>query len=303
MKRVVLFLILAVWLWSFSLIGESQAGLAQEAEHHVYFPVIMKEARHTPLINVVRTEAGLPALNFRSDWNQGCRQHTEYMLRYRILTHIQNPEWTGYTFAGAAAAQASLLTYEESPFVSQDALMEAWLSNPFDAVSLLDPRLVESGYGQAYTASQRAACIDVTRGVNFFAPATWPLRWPASKMPLTTYFGAGEIDPRLHCLGYTGPTGAPILLLLGAGTGSPHVQSAQLLGPNGLLEACVFSENTFTHADLIMQENGRRMLDKRDAVVMLPRAPLQPGAVYTVSIVVDGQNHTWAFQVVPFENP
>ncbi|GAH44015.1 unnamed protein product, partial [marine sediment metagenome] len=37
--------------------------------------------------------------------------------------------------------------------------------------------------------------------------------------------------------------------------------------------------------------------DSRDAIILIPRNPLTPGASYTVSITVSGQTHTWSFTV------
>ena len=64
------------------------------------------------------------------------------------------------------------------------------------------------------------------------------------------------------------------------------------------LDHCVYDANTYTNAaDPAGQELGRLVLQTRNAVVIIPRAPLAPGATYTVSITVNGQTHTWSFAV------
>ena len=64
------------------------------------------------------------------------------------------------------------------------------------------------------------------------------------------------------------------------------------------LEHCVFDETSYTNPDHNAQYLGRGILGSRDAIVLIPRAPLTPGAQYTVSITVDGTPHSWSFWVI-----
>ena len=59
----------------------------------------------------------------------------------------------------------------------------------------------------------------------------------------------------------------------------------------------MFSETSYTNPDPVQQSLGRGILASRDAIVLIPRQPLTPGARYTVSLTVDGVPYGWSFQV------
>jgi hypothetical protein len=63
------------------------------------------------------------------------------------------------------------------------------------------------------------------------------------------------------------------------------------------LESCVLTEATYSNPDPAWQNLGRAILNERDAVIMIPRAPLTPGASYTVSITANSRTFTWTFSV------
>ena len=64
-----------------------------------------------------------------------------------------------------------------------------------------------------------------------------------------------------------------------------------------MLESCILDETTYTNPDTYQQYLGKVILDARDAIVIIPRQPLTPGATYRVSITVNGQTHSWSFSV------
>jgi hypothetical protein len=63
------------------------------------------------------------------------------------------------------------------------------------------------------------------------------------------------------------------------------------------LEHCVFDETTYTNPNGAEQNLGRAVLDARDAIVLLPRAPLDRQTNYSVSITADNQTYRWTFTV------
>ena len=99
------------------------------------------------------------------------------------------------------------------------------------------------------------------------------------------------------CAGYTAPSGLPILLQIGSGAVTPNVTAHSFTQDGAPLDHCVFDETTYVHPDGGTQNTGRNILNARDAIVLIPRQPLAPGATYQVSMTVSGQVYVWTFTV------
>jgi hypothetical protein len=70
-------------------------------------------------------------------------------------------------------------------------------------------------------------------------------------------------------------------------------------GRGAPLPSCVFTAATYTNPDPTTQALGRALLSPRDAIVLIPRAPLKPGSSYAVSLKVDWEIYSWTFDVAP----
>jgi hypothetical protein len=97
-------------------------------------------------------------------------------------------------------------------------------------------------------------------------------------------------------------TGLPIILQLGAGNVIPYpglspVTAFSFKQGAATLESCEFDENNYQNPDSNSQNLGRAVLSTRDAIVIVPRNPLTPGATYTVSVTANSQVYTWSFTV------
>ena len=250
-------------------------------------------------VNYYRSLAYLDPIVYLAQWDDGCADHARYMVENNVLDHSQDPDNRWYTPEGAAAAQASNLLLFEDPLVSEHSVVDAWMASAFHATSVLEPRLIQSGFGMYSDDSRTAGCLDVVRGIDFFANVSWPVSWPNGWSPLALYAGNATPDPLSSCPGYVAPSGPPVILMTGDGSGSPTVTGHSFSGPSGVLEACVFTETTYTNPDPDQQSTGRNILDQRDVVVLIPRQPLAFGQSYSVSISVDGQTYSWAFTVAP----
>jgi hypothetical protein len=174
---------------------------------------------------------------------------------------------------------------------------------PFHALGILDPRLTQVGHGlyrEADGGLQTASGLDVLRGLNYALAWPYPVIWPAhgAVIPLTYHWGSYP-DPLTSCPGYASPSGLPLLVQLGPGSLTPSVTSNSFSAAGTPLEHCVFTEATYHHPDGAAQSLGRAILAGRDAVVLIPRAPLTPGTTYTASLTADGHTHTWTFTVAP----
>ena len=115
-------------------------------------------------------------------------------------------------------------------------------------------------------------------------------------VPIGDHWGETP-SPLTSCPGYSAPSGLPVLLIFGGGRPAPVVGAHSFRDGQTSLEHCVFSGSTYTNPDSSMQSLGRGILQARNAVVLIPRAPLTPAGDYTVSITADGVAYTWSFRV------
>lgn len=61
---------------------------------------------------------------------------------------------------------------------------------------------------------------------------------------------------------------------------------------------CVFDETSYTNPGNDRQRIGRQILDKRDAIILIPHAPLEQDSSYSVEVEVNGEKITWEFTAV-----
>lgn len=61
---------------------------------------------------------------------------------------------------------------------------------------------------------------------------------------------------------------------------------------------CVYTEATYSNSNAQAQSIGRHILNDQNAIVLLPRSPLEVGQRYTVTVVTGGQTINWQFDVV-----
>jgi hypothetical protein len=169
----------------------------------------------------------------------------------------------------------------------------------------LDPALHEAGFG-SYRESigtwRMGAAMDVLRGLGGLPPGlTFPVYFPGdgTHMPLLSHSGESP-SPLTSCPGYAQPSGPPIMLQIGDGGQTPNVTATSLLENGAAREHCVFDETNYTNPNGGQQSLGRSILNSRDAVVIMPRAPLVSGAEYTVSITTNGSTYTWSFTATPW---
>jgi hypothetical protein len=196
-----------------------------------------------------------------------------------------------------------------------------------DTFAVLDPQLVTVGFGIFCDKDDCAGVIIYRRGLSksqFLAlyegnGMAWnpmlgtmpftearlrrPIESPASGMqyPSRAYRGGEYPDALSGCHGYSVPAGVPIVLQLGAPIEGDDVKvSSNTLTENGSpIETCAYDATTYANPDGYQQSRSRELLHNYGAVVVIPKNPLQPGHLYTVSIVADSQPYTWSFSVAP----
>jgi hypothetical protein len=256
-------------------------------------------------VNYFRSLANLPPVVENTEFSEADLLHANYMVSNNVLTHDEVPGQPHYTPEGdEAAANSNVMASSNSTRTDEDAI-DVWMTGPFHALAVIDPQLLQSGFGSARDNAgsiQMAAALNVLQGLGDTPNSVnFPVRFPApnTRTPIRTFQGNEVPDPLAYCPGYTAPTGAPILLQMGEGNypgGSNDVnvnvdiQSVKVVqGANNQVEVCVFDEKTSGAA-----QGGLR---NRDAIVILPRDPLVANGKYRVEIKVNDVLYKWTFYV------
>ena len=286
--------------------------LEAKVENHlpIHLPVIRRGDEPTPVpgpgwlayINQFRIASDLKPLTSNQDWSEGARLHSRYMVLNDYVGHYENPENQWYTPEGAAAAKSSnvfVTGWLDSP---DENAINFWMIAPFHAVSILDPQLKETGFGSYREDAgywQMAGSLDVVRGLDKLPEETvFPILYPADggQIHLNKYYGGEFPDPLAGCPNYSPPTGSPIILQLGPGDLTPVVLSHSLESGGQILESCLYDETSYTNPNSGLQSSGRIILGNRDAVVIMPRYPLEHGKSYSVTVVTGEGPISWSFQ-------
>ena len=298
---------IVVTAWLTALLLTCTPRLARGAADVVVLPPVLAESRGAAggenwlgRVNSYRIAIGLWPVRENRLLSAGDRCHAIYIVKNEVLQHGEESGNRFFTPQGRAAATQSNL------FLSYDAddtnswVIDIWMQSPFHAVGLLDPRLRQVGYGSyrdPVGAVKTGAALNVAAGLEE-ATAVYPIFWPGNRstVPLDRHW-VGFPSPLQSCPGYVAPSGLPLIIQFGPGDQDPVVAASSLSADGQSLEHCIFSESTYRNPDLAQQELGRSVLAPRDAVVLVPRAPLTPGVRYTASITVGGRNYVWSFGV------
>lgn len=253
--------------------------------------------------------ANVPPLAENAAWSDGDFKHSRYMVKNNYIGHdevIGNP-W--YTPEGLLAAQNGNVMIGGDASATDQSAIDLWMTTPFHAVGLIDPKLATVGYGsyrEANSGYQMGATLDVLRGLGLLpGSVTYPIKWPSDgkTVPLKSYNGGEIPDPLTSCTGYSTPTGLPIILQAGPGNVIPVVTGSSFAQGASLLTHCVFDQTNYVNSNSSYQSLVRSILAARSAVILIPRAPLTPGATYNASLTVNAQTYSWSFSVASTVSP
>jgi hypothetical protein len=237
-------------------------------------------------------------------WSEGAAKHSEYIVKSGTLVNAEDPMGDPptnplYTVEGDEAGQNGNVAASTDPNRTEREFVEQWITAPFHAAGMLDPRLESSGFGRFSDATvvtdiKSAATLDVLRGrsVN---PATTVTVFPGdgSTLPIgqQAYHGGETPDPLSPCPGYDPGggaainTGTPLFALLPNAPTAGSL-SATVTRDGTAVESCAYDETSYTNTDADQQQLGRDVLASRHQVVVVPKFPLVQGSVYEVSITV-----------------
>ena len=250
-------------------------------------------------INLIRGRANLPPVTEDPALSAGAVKHANYVIVNGQLVHAENPAAPGYSPEGDRAGRNGNVHGGPLGFTYRDAI-DGWMAGPFHGMGILDPRLTRVGFGLVSDPTrpgflQTGATLDVISGIDRSLTPAFPIMYPADgkTVPILTF--TDELpNPLLPCPGFTPTTGATIFLQLGQ---APAVTDHRLTRADGAaVESCMYTGDRYTHPEAAWQTLGRSILTGRNAVVIIPKAPLTPG-VYRVSVMNNGASVQWSFTV------
>ncbi len=263
-------------------------------------------------VNYHRWLARLPAVTENADWSRGGYLHARYMVKNNVIGHSESPSKPYYSKEGhEAAVNGNVFLSSATVGATQwyrtyrDAI-DAWMTGPFHMLGIIDPRLHVSGFGEYEEDIQGwhryGATLDVLRGREDVPPGvSYPVYYPidGGTIPNLSYDGGESPDPLLapKCRGYAVPTGPPVALQLGTGEVTPKVRRTAFRNASGDLPHCWFDETTYAHSP------GKEGLNMRDAIIVMPKEPLEAGQRYTVTIETNDVAYSWSFTADPDARP
>jgi|GEM_PF-745737 len=270
-------------------------------------PTPLPEPEWLIYLNSLRDIGGLHHLTDDVFLSEASRAHAAYMvLNDDPIAHRQDVNNPHYNKEAARVAPKANLFATSLPTGNYDWSMNFWVSAPFHILQVIDPELQTVGYGQFRDTNgsvQMAGVLDVALAPRArLAPDVFPLYFPADGgetwiLRLSLYEWPESYG---NCPGYSNepPSGPTIVLQLGSGETTPRVTNYRFLQGSVVLESCIFDETTYLNPNPYAQQQGRTILNERDAVVLIPFKPLEVGKTYTVYIEVNGQAHNWSFTAV-----
>ncbi len=243
--------------------------------------------------------------------SQGATNHSEYMLRTNRTVHAQDINSPFYTHDGNQAGingNIAVSGWAEAP---DNWGFDYWMTAPFHALLMLNPRLHITGYGifrDAASDMKMAATLDVKSVLHDSVESVvYPLTFP--KNGGQTWFLESRLpefpNPLASCPGYVRSVGAPLIVQIGPEDQTPVVTSSSITVDGTAVAHCVLTENTYYNENSYRQLAGRTILAQQNGIILIPRQPLEAGRTYAVNLVVNGIEIAWQFNTVarrpPFE--
>jgi len=282
-RSVKLLVIITLLVATNSLVSAASANQPSsdntDEANRQYLPVLFSATTTTQtgeldLINQLRANAGVPAIDYSPELERNCFEHTRYMAENVDLTHEQNSNLPFASTNGQTCARQANLWLGSgqpaTPWESDDAI-EGWMSSVPHRLWLLYPTTKVFGFS-FYTSPATncsAAALDILSKADFSADeayGSWPVRYPGSgekNIPATRF-------PITLNWRYFGP--------------EPVLKSVRLTTANG---------------KEIAYEIDTQMPAGHKAIQIIPKIalPMQSKIIVSVTGQYDGMSfsHTWQF--------
>ncbi|GJM42446.1 MAG: hypothetical protein DHS20C20_27280 [Ardenticatenaceae bacterium] len=257
--------------------------------------------------NQFRTQAGLPQLTENLAWSAGAVAHSQYMMLNSSTVHTEDINKAGYSESGNATGQNGNIAVSGWEGASDLWPIDYWMTAPFHAVPMLNPHLTQTGFGTFRDASnsfKMTATLDISSRRDLGdlpAGLTYPLTYPqdGGEIWVLSYSLPEFPNPLTSCSGLQKPVGPPLVLQIGDGDVTPNVTQTSLTSSDGgFITHCTLDESTYFNSNAYQQQQGRSILDKQDAIVIIPARPFTVGETVTASVTVNGETIEWTFTAV-----
>jgi hypothetical protein len=242
-------------------------------------------------INFHRKAAGLEPVTFDPALSKGCLAHAQYLVKNSdnpstqgVGMHKEDPKLPGYTEEGAKAGPASVIYPTDKPL----AAVDGWIGSIFHRIPLIDPELTKVGFGFAKGGKWGGyLVIDSVTGRGG-KTSEKPIVYPGDQQKDVPLKFVSEV-PNPVPDGMQTKAGYPITIGFADGVA---VKEATASLQEGKQEVAVW---LFTPEDPV----PKAAVYQRNTICLIPKAPLKPGATYTVIVkaTVDKKEwmQTWSF--------
>ncbi len=280
----------------------STTALLQQDDSNITIPVAPVAEDWLGYLNQFREIAGLHPFVEDSALSSGAESHARYMVvNDRPIAHSEARSNLLYSDVGHHAAENGNIFATSQVQAYHEWGVNFWISAPFHLMGIIDPELETVGYGQHNQTAgtfRMAAVLDVgTERGNSSVDVEYPIFFPGdgqeTRVVRRSLFEWP--DPLTPCPGYSVPTGAAVVLQIGDGSLTPNVTGHLLLRDGAPTSSCVYDETSYVNPDIYAQNVGRSILDIRDAIVLIPKKPLEGNVTYTATITTNGETYTWNF--------
>jgi hypothetical protein len=314
-------------------------------------PVTASTNHSTPLasslvrMNYYRAMTGAEAVKEFPSLNDDATNHSRYVVlnhiqpgdvtivgnhlkgagKYSRELHTEDPKLEGYSSGGASIARGAVIAEADAIPSTGTDFVDRLMTNPSNAMLVLDPELRFLSYGQycgnglcaatfkmrqqifitefralyRHTASERDSDSRGMRPMYFRKPIEFPPE--GSSTTLRIYEEQLSVDPLSSCPGYATPSGLPIFVSLGryGHEDTPLLTSHALVEDGNPIEHCAYDGSNYSNKDATIQDGARKGMSFFMMAVIVPRLPLKIGSAYDVSMTIDSVEHSWKFKVAP----
>jgi hypothetical protein len=297
-------------------------------------PVAASTNQRDPLVsslermNYYRAMAGAEPVEEFPSLNEDATNHSRYVVLNRIQPgdvtivdghlkgagkysqelHSEDPKLAGFSSGGASIARSAVVAEADAIPSTGTDFVDRLMTNPFNAMLILDPELHYFSYGQycqdglcaatfqlrqqpiitefralyRHSSSEREGDFYMTRGTRpmyFRKPIEFPLEGSATT--LSSYNEQLSVDPLAPCAGYATPSGLPIFVSLGryGHEDTPLLSAHTLVEDGNSIEHCAYDGSNYSNKDPTIQAGARKGMSFYMMAVIVPRLPLKRTAL------------------------
>ena len=292
-------------------------------------------------INEARQAAGLTPIVDNQFLSDADARHARYLVKNHAgfelgaKMHDEDPSNPWYTPTGQVAGRTGDVIPPSHSELTDDEAIEGWLLAPFHALPILDPTLREAGFGRYCEAGWCAAVLNFGRGSSWSlanaaqavnnsphhqrftessisaateaqesAQLPKPIEHPSEGETVKhVRFNIREFpNPLSACPNYERPTGSIILISFGRDF-SPNISDVSFTTDGETLETCTVTADSYRSSDPSQVLAAQSGLKHYAAALIVPRAPLQAGKSYSVSVTSGEKTYRWSFKTdqYPFD--